>query len=588
MSHFTDNNTDFIFQDTITTLLNEQEQEDKRTRDTSGIQTIMDKPRLNKPYGDSHQDKNPEHIRWYIQNINGINPEYDWMEWRTQLQFLKESKVDGFSFTETNIRWTPEQNQKARTWGRRWFKQFRFQTSSSNNPTTRKSYQPGGTCTGIINQLAGNVTTQGCDPSGMGRWSYFSIEGKLVCDATKKDVHQKIHIISAYLVSQKDSANPGHETAFMQQKRILTLSGDSNPKPRKKGFLDLTAQIQAMQADKADVLLCTDANADILDPDFQTMILTTGLVDLMAQRLGPDLPETYIRGQKTVDHAYGSKRLAKTVEGAGYLAYNDGILADHRGFFLDLNRQKLLGQDQNVVTREERALTTNNKQGAAQYQLIASKGIISKNIPQRLKDVEQQSFNGFSPEVIQVLEEIDQELHQILLDAKTKIASYSHVPWSPQLHYAYQVWKYWKIILSYFKTKRIPGNRVKRLLQQWEHDYKVFQGDRTKTISQQLRQARKELNYRRINSTELRLEYMEILAIKYELLDEPNKAKIIKRIMKAEEQSRMYRTLKRYLKPPRQSLNYVEVPVDPNEDPNTATNWKKIFNKAELEAILHE
>jgi hypothetical protein len=81
---------------------------------------------------------------------------------------------------------------------------------------------------------------------------------------------------------------------------------------------------------------------------------------------------------------------------------------------------------------------------------------------------------------------------------------------------------------------------------------------------------------------------MEILAIKYELLDEPNKAKIIKRIMKAEEQSRMYRTLKRYLKPPRQSLNYVEVPVDPNEDPNTATNWKKIFNKAELEAILHE
>ena len=86
MSHFMDNNHDFIFQDTITTLLNEQEQEDKRALDTSGIQTIMDKPRPNKPYGDSHQDKDPEHIRWYIQNnINDINPEYDWMEWRSQL-----------------------------------------------------------------------------------------------------------------------------------------------------------------------------------------------------------------------------------------------------------------------------------------------------------------------------------------------------------------------------------------------------------------------------------------------------------------------------------------------------------------------
>ena len=90
MSHFMDNNPDFIFQDTITALLNEQEQDATRASEHPGIQTIMDKPRPNEPYGDSHQDKDPEHIRWYIQNINGINPEYDWLEWRTQLQFLKE------------------------------------------------------------------------------------------------------------------------------------------------------------------------------------------------------------------------------------------------------------------------------------------------------------------------------------------------------------------------------------------------------------------------------------------------------------------------------------------------------------------
>eukprot|EP00978_Attheya_sp_CCMP212_P040070 scaffold214995_cov39-Attheya_sp.AAC.1 len=50
----------------------------------------------------------------------------------------------------------------------------------------------------------------------------------------------------------------------------------------------------------------------------------------------------------------------------------------------------------------------------------------------------------------------------------------------------------------------------------------------------------------------------------------------------------MYRTLRRYLKPPPQSLTYVEVPMDPKEDPKTTTNWRKIFDKDELERVLHE
>jgi hypothetical protein len=49
----------------------------------------------------------------------------------------------------------------------------------------------------------------------------------------------------------------------------------------------------------------------------------------------------------------------------------------------------------------------------------------------------------------------------------------------------------------------------------------------------------------------------------------------------------MYRTLRRYIKTPSQSVTYVEVPTDPKEDPNTAVNWRKIFDKDELEKVLH-
>jgi hypothetical protein len=157
---------------------------------------------------------------------------------------------------ETNLVWTPEQTQKARTLGRYWFKQFRLNTSSSNDLTTKASYQPGGTCTGIMNKMAGQITKQGSDPSGLGRWTYSCLEGKPLGDGSKSTPrHRKINIISAYLVSQNDSSSTGHDTAFMQQKCLLTLKGESNPKPRKQGFLDLTKQIQSMQDKDTDVLL---------------------------------------------------------------------------------------------------------------------------------------------------------------------------------------------------------------------------------------------------------------------------------------------------------------------------------------------
>ena len=135
---------DMLLEEHIERLLEEPE----TPKEDHNIQTSLDEPRINEPHGDSHLFKYPDHDRWYIQNVNGINIEYNWMEWRTQMKTLHEAKVDGFSFTETKLRWTPEHTQAARQCGRHWFEQFQLQTSSSNDPTTRASYQPGGTCSG--------------------------------------------------------------------------------------------------------------------------------------------------------------------------------------------------------------------------------------------------------------------------------------------------------------------------------------------------------------------------------------------------------------------------------------------------------
>ena len=191
---------DFIFDDDIKNLLNDN-QYDPNTEVSDIYQTTLDDERENIPHGDSPEEKNPEHDRWYLQNIHGINTELNWIEWRTQMKELKERQVDGFSFTETNLKWTPEQIKAARNLGKYWFKQFSLQTSSSNDPTTRKAYQPGGTCTGITNNLAGRITKQGSDPSGMGRWSYFCLEGQtLQQNKTQEPIQRKIYVITAYCV----------------------------------------------------------------------------------------------------------------------------------------------------------------------------------------------------------------------------------------------------------------------------------------------------------------------------------------------------------------------------------------------------
>eukprot|EP00978_Attheya_sp_CCMP212_P007208 scaffold16728_cov60-Attheya_sp.AAC.1 len=140
------------------------------------------------------------------------------------MQSLKYAQVDGFSFTETNLWWTPEQTQTARALGSKWFRQLSLVTSSSNDPTTRKAYQPGGTCTGVMNNLAGRITTQGSDPSELGRWTHMCLEGKTIDTENPNDhAHRQIYTITGYCPPQHDSSNPGDDTAFMQQKRLLTM-----------------------------------------------------------------------------------------------------------------------------------------------------------------------------------------------------------------------------------------------------------------------------------------------------------------------------------------------------------------------------
>ena len=105
-------------------------------------------------------------------------------------------------------------------------------------------------------------------------------------------------------------------------------------------------------------------------------------------------------------------------------------------------RNELFGPDQTIDTQEGRLLTTDNKRGAAQYRTAASRNIISNQILHQLHAIEKSVKENFSSQVIAAFEAVDTDLHTILLTAEKTIAKHSHIPWSPELHQAYQIWKY--------------------------------------------------------------------------------------------------------------------------------------------------
>jgi endonuclease/exonuclease/phosphatase family metal-dependent hydrolase len=70
------------------------------------------------------------------------------------------------------------------------------------------------------------------------------------------------------------------------------------------------------------------------------------LLDLMPYHHGIDGEvETYARGSKRLDYAFGTQILAESIVRIGYTPYNFVITSDHHGLFIDFNAESFMGGD---------------------------------------------------------------------------------------------------------------------------------------------------------------------------------------------------------------------------------------------------
>ena len=260
---------------------------------------------------------------------------------------LHTHAIDITGFTETNINWNYQRTQYVRTLLRQRNRNSMLIKSSSDEQT-QKSYQPGGTCMIMQNNVLGTIDKYDSDKRGLGRWTYFIIQGKN---------NKKVAFITAYRVSQ--NSVPGDDTVYAQQYRLLRRQNIMNPKPKKVFDDDLCQLLTDWKNANIDIVLMIDANAGITDKQLQKISQSAQLYDIMSSRHGMNCPRTYVRGNKRIDYILGTKNIVNAISKCGILAFNTGIISDHRALWLDLEINLLLKQ--HLPSMYKHPITINSK-----------------------------------------------------------------------------------------------------------------------------------------------------------------------------------------------------------------------------------
>jgi hypothetical protein len=135
-------------------------------------------PDTNQAYGDVMHQKQKGLSRFYFINPNGISHQRGFLDFYEILQSLKDNEIDVFGLSKTNLDVRQPEVRKQIEEITQAFYGTSLLASSTSKVSARTPYKPGGTITGISNELCGRFQTSGSDNSGLGRWSHIKLYGK--------------------------------------------------------------------------------------------------------------------------------------------------------------------------------------------------------------------------------------------------------------------------------------------------------------------------------------------------------------------------------------------------------------------------
>ena len=145
--------------------------------------------------------------------------------------------------------------------------------------------------------------------------------------------------------------------------------------------------------------------------------------------------------------------MVDAVRKCGIRPFNSDIISDHRALWLDLDINYILRQNLQSLYQRQSLPTSKNKKWSISARKHISNMLYTKNVPHDIETLFSDIENKVSRQIlIDKLEQIDATIHHAMISSiKTNTKQVSW--WSPQLHHALLIRKYWLLR----KTEIVTG-----------------------------------------------------------------------------------------------------------------------------------
>ena len=374
----------------------------------------------------------------------------------TMLDNLNNMEADLLMAAETNVNWKSAKcrNDFKATVSKVWpSNRIAFSTSDVGLQFDHHSFLPGGTCTMAVDNLSLRVIKVGEDESGLGRWSYLTMEGQ---------GGRKLTFITAYRICR--GAMRGNSTTSMQQAKVLAEhkmkcgehanSVDTNFL-REKFVNELALFIQSLQREGHAVVLGLDANetpseSQMTDGEpkpgsISWLLDETDMAEVFAARHNVEPDSTTTTPRRFIDRVAVS---GIPIERVTLLAANVPATSDHLGIVVDLDLKYLFTNSCSpLVSPHPRKLTTGNIEAVKKYIDFVKRQFTEHRIVERCRALRDLCDAGeFGEHHRQQLYSLDKQVTEILLGAENRCNTrkVQRNLWSPALQKAGKKISYWK------------------------------------------------------------------------------------------------------------------------------------------------
>ena len=465
-----------------------------RQNDTENTQALNRRPPKDY-WGHKMKKKREKTVRIAFVNVNGIGMYARDARSEDIRRFIQEKEVDVMGIAETNVHWGKVHAYHS-LWDRtkRWSSDRRLGVAYNVHQRLPTAYQPGGTATIVVEDMAHRFHSSGHNVKGLGRWSWVKVTGKQECVT---------RFVTVYCPK---STGKGMNTVYEQQLEYLHTD------PTSAFWEDLAKAIVQWQNEGDQLILMGDWNEVIVNGNLTKWMNTFGLSEAITDMHGHNPPPTFQRGTDAIDGIFVSPTV-KTIQ-AGFLGFGD-IPGDHRGIWIDVPHKSILGYKMaDIPKASARRLKLDDPRIVHRYLDILDGYLAAHRVYSRTRNFIS-TYEAGSPLTdaqAKEYEELDQirEAGMLYAEKRCRKLRMGKIQWSPALQKARNLITFWTLVRKRLKGCNVGARRLIRLKKKLK-----IKGNTQlplKEVEVQLKKARERYKVCKHNDKVLRRDFLESLA----------------------------------------------------------------------------